>query len=112
MSNKRVMITLTSLGLSQIDAKVYIYLATNGPQNAEQIGDALKLKQQLLNQTIERLKDMGVVSSFLKQTTLLSALPFQQALEWLVKANLKKAKSIEEDKDEILSKWKTITEHS
>ncbi len=112
MSNKRVMITLTSLGLSQIDAKVYIYLATTGPQNAKQIGDALKLEKQLLYQTIERLKDMGVVSSFLKQATLLSALPFQQALEWLVKANLKKAKNIEEDKDEILSKWKTITEHS
>jgi sugar-specific transcriptional regulator TrmB len=112
MSHERVIKTLTILGLSQTDANVYIYLATNGPQKAEKIGDALKLKEQLLYQSIEKLKGKGVVSSIFEQSDLFSALPFDQTLELLVKVHLKDAQTIEQYKDEILSKWKKITKHS
>jgi sugar-specific transcriptional regulator TrmB len=36
-----VLDALVSLGLSQTDAKVYIYLASKGPQDAENIAEAL-----------------------------------------------------------------------
>jgi sugar-specific transcriptional regulator TrmB len=112
MSYKRVIKTLRSLGLSKTDANVYVYLATEGPQGAKNIGDALKLREQILHQSLENLQGKGVVSSKLEQSALFSALPFDKALELLVKAHLKEAQNIERDKTEILSKWKTLTEPS
>ncbi len=109
MSNKRVMKALTSLGLSQTDAKVYLYLATSGPQKAEKIGDVLQLKEQLLHQSLEKLKGKRVVSSYFQKSVLFSALPFRKALDVLVKQQLKKAQTIEGYRDKILSTWKAIT---
>ncbi len=109
MSNKRVMKALTSLGLSQTDAKVYLYLATSGPQKAEKIGDALQLKEQLLHQSLEKLKGKRVVSSYFQKSVLFSALPFRKALDVLVKQQLEKAQTIEGYRDKILSTWKAIT---
>lgn len=112
MNHARINKALTDLGLSQTDANVYIYLATNGPQKAEKIVETLKLKEQLLYQSIAKLKDKGIVSSAFEQSALFSALPFDKALELLLKAHLKEAQTLEQDKNEILSKWKAITEHS
>ena len=61
MSHERVLKTLLNLGLSHMDAEVYMHLAVKGPQKAEEIGDALKLQEQLLNESLENLK--GKVTS-------------------------------------------------
>ena len=108
MSHERVIKTLTSLGLSQTDADVYVYLATKGTQRAENIGDGLKLQEQLLFQSLESLQSKGIVNSALEHSALFFALPFDKALELLVKAHLKETQRIEQNKAEILSRWKSI----
>jgi sugar-specific transcriptional regulator TrmB len=112
MSHERVVKTLTSLGLSQTDANVYVYLATKGPQKAEKIGDALKLQEQLLNKSLENLKGKGIVNPRLEQSTVFFALPFDKALELLVKAHLKEAQVIEQEREAILSRWRAIVSES
>jgi len=102
-----------NLGLSQIDAQVYVFLAKKGPQRAENIGDALKLQEQLLFQSLESLQRKGVVNSAIASSALFFALPFDKALELLVKAHLKETQNIEQNKDEILSRWKSmVANHS
>jgi HTH-type transcriptional regulator, sugar sensing transcriptional regulator len=108
MSLQRVIKSLIGLGLSQTDANVYIYLAVYGPLKAEKIGDALKLKERLLYQSLEKLKSKGLVSSFLKQSVLISALPFDKTLELLVEQQLRAADTIEQEKTAIISKGRTI----
>lgn len=113
MSHERVIKTLTSLGLSQTDANVYVYLAAKGPQKAENIGGALELQEQRLYQSLENLQSKGVVSSKLEYSPVFFALPFDKALELLLQAHLRETRSIEQDRDEILSRWKSIvTNHS
>ncbi len=112
MNHERIMRTLTSLGLSQIEASVYIYLASEGPQRTEQIGDALNVQEQLIRQSLESLQDKGVVFSALEKLPSFSALPFDKALELLVKAHLKEAQIIEQDKDDILSRWRKMLKNS
>ena len=104
--------TLTSLGLSQTDANVYVYLATMGPQKAENISDALKLQEQLLHQSLENLQGKGIVNLPLEQSALFFALPFDKALELLVKAHLKEARVLEQNRGEILSKWQAMIRDS
>ena len=99
--------TFTSLGLSQTETRVYIYLATNGPQNASKIADSLKIKRSIICQSLEKLQDKGVVT-FVGEKPLFLAMPFDKALELLMKAYLEDAQAIEENKDEILLKWKKI----
>lgn len=84
-----------------------------GPQRIENIGDALKLGRWLLHQSLVNLQMKGLVNSAASPSVLFFALPFEEALELLVKAQLRKAQTTEEHIDEILSKWRRIvTEHS
>jgi sugar-specific transcriptional regulator TrmB len=112
MSHQRVIKTLTSLGISQTDANVYVYLATNGPQKTENIGDALKLQEQLLHQSLENLQGKGIVNPRPEQSAVFFALPFDKALELLVKAHLKEAQVIEQEREAILSRWRAIVRES
>lgn len=99
---------LTSLGLSEMDANVYTFLAINGPQKTANIAEELRLQQQPLYQTLENLQSKGVVNSTREHSTLFYALPFDRALELLIDAYLKDALSLEQDKNELLSKWRAL----
>ena len=91
-----------------MDANVYIFLAIKGPKKTENIAEELKLQQQLLHQTLESLQSKGVVNSTREHSALFYALPFDNALELLIDSYLRDAHSIEQDKNEILSKWHTM----
>ena len=112
MNHQRVLIALERLGLSQTDAQVYIHLAIEGPREAGKIAEALKLEGKLLSQSLKSLQSRGVVDSTLGHTCLFSALSFDKALELLVKAHLKETQNIEQNKDEILSKWQKMMKGS
>ena len=109
MSQQRVLKALINLGLSQIDADVYVFLANSGPQKTEKIAEELQLQEQTLYHSLENLANKGVVNSTHEHLALFYALPFDKALEILVKEQLKQAQVMEQNKDEILSKWKNMT---
>jgi sugar-specific transcriptional regulator TrmB len=108
MSCKRVIKTLIGLGLSEAEADVYIYLASDGPQKAKNIGDALRLQEMLLHQSLENLQDKGLVSAIKENIALFYALPFNKALDLLVNTHLEEAKAIEKNRKGILARWKKM----
>ncbi len=101
-----------SLGLSATDAKVYTFLATRGPQRTQKIMEELKLQEHVLFQSLNILVGKGVVSSIQEHSALFNALPFAEALELLVKDQLRQAQIIEQGKDGILSEWKNASRDS
>src|SRR4030066_1555577 len=101
-----------NLGLSQIDAQVYVFLANKGPQKKEKIAEELKLQELPIYQSLESLRSKGVVNSTHEHSVLFYALPFNKALEQLVKEHLKEAQVVEQNKDEILSKLHTVVKDS
>ncbi len=109
MSLKRVLKALTKLGLSQREAEVYVYLATNGPQKAVNIAETLKLNKQHLYSTLKSLQNKRIVNVTHEYSAQFSALPFETALDILAEAQRKEAQSIEENKEEILSHWRSMT---
>jgi predicted transcriptional regulator len=50
------------LGLSNNDAKVYIFLATKAPQKANDIAEALRMNKQRLYPSLKNLQNRGIVN--------------------------------------------------
>jgi len=108
MSLERIIKTLESLGLKRLDAEVYIYLATKGPQDRKEIASALKIRRKQLSTILKTLQTKGIITSKLERSELYSALAFREALDLLVEVNMEQAKVIKETKEELLSSWRRM----
>jgi sugar-specific transcriptional regulator TrmB len=108
MNQQRVQNALGKLGLPRAEVKVYVYLALNGPQEAERIAEALDFSHELLHTTLESLKNKEIITMPCKQITTFSAITFNDALEILLKAHLKEAQEIEQNRIELLQRWQAM----
>jgi len=103
LSLERVIKALIGLGLSRVDAEVYVYLAKKGPQEVMDLAKALNYVNKKINASLTNLRTKGLVS---KEGTIFSAIPFEEALEMLIEREKEQAKSIEEIKKELIVSWK------
>jgi sugar-specific transcriptional regulator TrmB len=99
---------LMDLGLSNTDAEVYIFLATKAPQNAKDIANALKMKNQQLYPCLRNLQNKGIINCTGERPKLFSAVPIEEALSSFISANLEEAQQMEENRKKILSFWQAM----
>ena len=109
MSRKRVIEALSSLGLELKDIEVYIFLAREGPQEANSVGNGLRLYGLELTNSLEILKKKGIIKIIDKITPeQFFAVSFEKVVNQLVEANLKTAEFTEKNKEIILRNWKSV----
>jgi sugar-specific transcriptional regulator TrmB len=108
MSQERVLKTLLGFGLTEMDAKVYIFLAKKGLQKAIDIAKSMKMNKEQLYRSLKKLQSKGIVTATLEHPARFSALPFEKALDLFVKAKMEEAQEIKQNKDEILSFFQSI----
>jgi sugar-specific transcriptional regulator TrmB len=108
LSQERVLKALASLGISQTDAEVYVFLATGGPQKARDIATALEMYKRKVYRSLKSLQSKEIVNTTLERPAQFSAIPFDKVLNLLIKAHLKEAQYIEQNKEEILSHWNSM----
>lgn len=108
MSLERVYKTLMNLGLSRREAKIYVYLGTEGPREADNIAENLRLSKQQLSFSLKNLQRRRIVISALAYSNQFRALPFKKAMALLMKANRVEAQHLEQNKEEILSQWHSM----
>jgi sugar-specific transcriptional regulator TrmB len=99
--------TLESLGLKHLDAEVYVYLAQNEPQKAKAIAEALETYKRKLYRSLKTLQRKGMVSASQERPAHFSAVSFDKVLDLFIQANREEAQSIEENKEQILSMWRS-----
>jgi len=104
MSLERVITALSGLGLSRIDAEVYVYLAKKGPNKVVALARATNINKQKIYSSLKTLQTKGLVS---KDRTTFSALPFEEALDLLIKMEKEQARAMHESKEKLLATWKT-----
>ena len=104
MSLERVIKALISLGLTRMDAEVYVYLAKKGPQEIVDLTKALNYINKKINSSLKNLQTKGLVS---KDRSIFSALPFEEALDLLIKMEKEQAQIMQESKEELLTTWET-----
>ncbi len=109
MSLERILKILEHFGLSRADTEVYIYLSRNGPQQSENLSRTLKIQKKHLCDILRKLEGKGLITVFVKQTTLFSAISFGQVLEQLVQANMEQAMAIQENREKLLEGWRSIS---
>lgn len=109
MSQEKVYRTLVSFGLTRTDAKVYIYLAKEGPREGKDLCNYLNMQKQQLYHCLKSLQSKGVVTATCKRPVLFSAIPFEEVLNLAIKANIEEAERMIQNREEILSKWRYMT---
>ena len=110
MSLERIFKALTSLGLSETDSRVYVYLALKGPMKTGNIVDDLKMSTQQIHRSLKCLQDKGIVFADSKSRGVFSALVFEKALKLLIETEKTKTQILQETKEALLSDFKTATE--
>jgi sugar-specific transcriptional regulator TrmB len=109
LSLERVFKALTSLGLSESDARVYIFLALKGPTKTGNIVNDLKMSRQQIHRSLKFLQDKRIVFADRKNQDVFSALLFEKALELLIETEEEKTEILQETRKSILQDWKTST---
>ena len=107
MSLKRIINVLAKLGLTQTDAKVYVYLAANGPNKARAIVDYIKINRGQVYKSLRRLQNKGATISSNEHPIKFSAVPFEDVLDMLMKIKKEQAKILQESKEELIANFQT-----
>ena len=109
MSREWMLKTLASLGFTETDAQVYVFLTTEGPKKARDIAEALKLYRRQLYRTLKNLQSKGIVNASPEYPARFSAVLFEKVLDLLIKAKTEQQQALQESKEELLSTWRSIT---
>ena len=75
MSKKRIIRALEGLGLTQVDAQVYIFLAINGPHKEKEIMRILELQEREVHHSLKNLQSIEIVKAIGEHPTQFSAVP-------------------------------------
>ena len=107
MSLERVIKALIGLGLTRLDAEVYVYLAKKGPQTVVDLAKALNFSRKKIYDSLKKLQKKGIVTVNLEDCTVFYALPFEKALELLIKTEKQQTQLMQETKEVLLSTWRS-----
>jgi sugar-specific transcriptional regulator TrmB len=99
--------TLENLGLKRLDAEVYVYLAQNDPQKARDLAEALETYKRQLYRSLRKLQRKGMVNASQERPAWFSAVSFDKVLDKFSEANKKAAQFIEDNKEQIISMWRS-----
>jgi sugar-specific transcriptional regulator TrmB len=102
MSLERIIKALVGLGLTRLEAEVFVYTAKKGPQTVVDLTGALNYSK---HQIYSSLKTLAFKELITKNESIFSAIPFEEALELLINREKEQAMSIEESKKELLVSW-------
>ena len=108
MSSENVLKTLANLGLTQIDAELYIFLAKRGPIEARNVAKALKISKQRVYPIIKKLQSKGILNSTLEHPARFSVIPFEKLLDLFIRTKMEEAQRVKQEKNGILQDWKSI----
>lgn len=99
---------LQSLGLSQTEARIYVFLEKSGSHEDVDIAQALKVNTKRLVISLKNLQDKKIVQASVQQAVEFSAVPFEKAIDLLIEVKKEKAKSLQERKMELLASWQSL----
>jgi len=109
MTQEWMIKTLVSLGLSHVDAEIYVFLSAEGPQKGRNIASTLKLDKQQLYRSLKKLKNKGIVNSSIEHPAVFSSISFEKILDLFLEVKKEEADILQESREELLSSWRAIT---
>ena len=105
---KEMMKNLSKFGLTQNQAKVFIFLGKQGSKTASDIAKGLVLPRTETYQILKSLQHKGVVTATLKKPSKFNGLPFDKTISILVNNEKERISDLETKKDMLHEIWKSI----
>ncbi len=102
MSREWVLRTLVDLGLSQVEAEVYFFLAQAGPSKGRDIANMLKLYKHQLYCSLKSLQCKGCIKATPERPAQFFAVPLEKVLDQFMKEKMGQVKDLQSRRDELL----------
>jgi len=112
MSKERVLKAIMDLGLSEVDAQVYVYLALNGPCKAREVVDKMDVYKEQLYRSIKNLKEKDIVFASVGVPAEFSAIPFGEVLDLLAMIKKRQAEALKAINEFLMDNWKSMLEQN
>ena len=106
MSLNRAMKALKSLGLTEMDARAYIYLSKRGPHGLNDLADSLKVTNNQLAPILENLRTKNMVNFAPEPSGKYYAIPLERVLDEFTEAAKEQAKALQASKKDLLRAWR------
>jgi HTH-type transcriptional regulator, sugar sensing transcriptional regulator len=110
MSREWVLKTLVDLGLSKVEAEVYIFIVQAGPVKGSDIADTLKLYKQQVYRSLKTLRDKGMINATSNRPNQFSAVSLERILDLFMKTKTEQAKNLQSNREKLLSSWRSMIE--
>ena len=103
---------LCRFGLTQNQARTYVFLGKYGPHSAPVIFKSLKLPRTETYHLLNGLQKMGIVSAIFGHPIRFTALPFSTALKVLVNSQRERLNILDKEGNELQEVWDQIPDLS
>jgi sugar-specific transcriptional regulator TrmB len=106
--------SLIKYGLSQIQARVYLFLSKNGEMTAPQISSVLKIARTQTYHVLTQLQKKEICLSIKsrkrsEKTTKFKTVPLEASLKILIKTQKEIIFKLEENKENVCQTWNKWT---
>ena len=112
MSMERIIDALLGFGILEIDAKVYIFVALNGPLKAKEIVGGLKSYKKRVYGSLCNLMLVGLVFASGDVPRVFCALPFERVLDLLAEKKKDEALLLKQKREDLLNSWKNLVDEA
>lgn len=96
------------LGLSKNEIRVYVCLARSKERKASEISEALNLHRTETYRILRDLEKRGLVSSVFEKPLRFVAIPFEKAIDTLIRAKKLRIQQLERKKQNLVSIWSSL----
>jgi sugar-specific transcriptional regulator TrmB len=109
LNQKTIKNVLKDFGLTEHAADVYLFLAKHGAFKGGEIAKRTKIDRSLVYRILKRLKKKGLVEPTLESPTRFMAVPFEKAIDLIIKTKQEEALFIERVRKDLLEDWKIVS---
>jgi len=107
---EKILLQLSSFGLTTNQCKVYIFLGKYGSKTALDVCRALKMPRTETYKLLTTLQNKGIVSASFQHPIKFTAIPLIDAVHSLINTEKERIKNLENQKSELNQLWNDIPE--
>jgi len=109
-SHENLISSLSEFGITQNQARVYLYLSKNTPKSAPEISKSLKIPRTETYHLLNGLQSKGITIATCGKPCKFQAVPFDKSVQILVNNERTRLDELENQTTNLISLWKTLPE--
>jgi sugar-specific transcriptional regulator TrmB len=112
LSEELIKKILKSIGLTEKEADMYIFLAKHGALKGIEIAKRIRIDRAEVYRILKSLQNKRLLESTLEKPTQFVIIPFEKVIDSFVKARRDEATIVERKKEELMEDWRKISKSS